>query len=182
VLLRLYWSKFEDTGSTLPARWEGATMAMIIAILEDNEERRAVMRDCLTDRFPQFEVRFFDAADDMIDFLDRHLPNTILISLDHDLELKHNPEGKAIDPGTGRQVADFLARRPPQCPVVIATTNSSAAVGMEMVLQEARWITYRVLPFNDLEWITAQWFPTVRRAIVASAPRTVEPRSASGGT
>jgi CheY-like chemotaxis protein len=154
---------------------------MQILILEDNEERQAAMRECLKDRFHQFAVRFFDAADEMIEFLDRHLPSTILISLDHDLELKHGSDGKSIDPGTGRQVADFLARRPPQCPVVIATTNSSAAVGMEMALQEARWTTYRVLPFNDLEWVTAQWFPVVRRAIVASARRAAERYSASGG-
>src|SRR5262245_54736246 len=94
VLLRLYWSKVEDRGSKLPARWEKTAMAMFIAILEDNEERQAVMHDCLKDRFHQFEIRFFDAADEMIKFLDRHLPNSILISLDHDLELKHSPDGK----------------------------------------------------------------------------------------
>jgi hypothetical protein len=144
-------------------------MAMKIAILEDNDERQAVMRDCLKDRFHQYEPHFFDSTAEMIAFLDRCLDSTILIALDHDLELRPGPDGKLIDPGTGRQVADYLARRPAVCPVVIHSTNSAAAVGMEMVLREAGWTTYRVLPFDDLEWIPAHWFPTVRRAIVASA-------------
>jgi hypothetical protein len=55
--------------------------------------------------------------------------------------------------------------------VVIHSTNSAAATGMEMVLQEAQWQTRRVVPFGDLEWIPTQWFRAVRRAIVAQAKR-----------
>ena len=71
-----------------------------------------------------------------------------------------------LDPGTGREVADYLAAKTPVCPVVIHTTNTPAALGMEMVLKDAHWKTYRVLPFDDLEWIPTDWFRTVRRAIV----------------
>ena len=155
-------------------------MGMKIAILEDNEERRSVMGDCLNDRFHQYEPRFFDNAPEMIQFLDHRLADTILIGLDHDLELIPAPDGELTDPGTGRQIADYLAGRPAACPVVIHSTNSAAALGMEMVLQEAHWTTYRVLPFDDLEWIAAEWLPTVRRAIVATARRrTADHRSSS---
>jgi hypothetical protein len=140
-------------------------MALKIVILEDNPERCLAMRECLQARFDQFEVTFFDEAAAMIAYLQAHLTQTAIISLDHDLELKPGPEGKLIDPGTGREVADFLACQSPVCPVVIHTTNSAAATGMEMALQEARWQTQRVVPCGDLEWIPTQWLRTIRRAV-----------------
>jgi len=141
-------------------------MVMKIAVLEDNPERSSVMRRCLNDRFYEYELRFFDDASDMKAFLETNLPDTLLICPDHDLELKQLPTGEVMDPGTGRDIADFLSARAPVCPVVIHTTNSPAAEGMESVLKESHWKTYRVLPFNDLEWIPTDWFRTVRRAIV----------------
>jgi CheY-like chemotaxis protein len=145
---------------------------MKIVILEDNAERRAVMADCLADRFHQYEARFFADAAEMIAFLETNLTDTIVLSLDHDLELQPTAAGRCLDPGTGRDVADFLARQQPVCPVIIATTNGAAALGMEAVLRDARWQTHRVLPMDDTEWIPREWFRAVRRAIVGSA--TVE--------
>jgi len=139
---------------------------MKIVILEDNEERQAVMRACIADRIYQYEARIFDDAGEMICFLREHLADTLVISLDHDLELKPGPDGHCIDPGTGREVADFLADEEPVCPVIIHTTNSQAAVGMKRVLQEAHWKTRRIVPFDDLRWIETDWFPAIRRAIV----------------
>jgi DNA-binding NarL/FixJ family response regulator len=140
-------------------------MAGKIVILEDNEGRTAAMRRCLRDHFPQLEARFFAEPVEMIDYLQSHLSETVAICLDHDLELIPGPDGKLIDPGTGRDVADYLARQTPACPVVIHTTNSTAGTGMEVVLREARWQTRRVSPFGDLEWIPAQWLRAVRRAL-----------------
>lgn len=149
-------------------------MAMKIVILEDNEERQALMRDCLSDRFHQYEAVFFKNAAATIEYLKQHLRNTILISLDHDLELMPGPHGQLLDQGTGREVADYLTGQPPGCPIVIHSTNSAAAIGMRTILQEAGWTVHRVVPFNDLEWIAAEWFPTVRRAIVGTARRVSE--------
>lgn len=125
------------------------------------------MRDCLSDRFHQYEAVFFKNAAATIEYLKQHLRNTILISLDHDLELMPGPHGQLLDQGTGREVADYLTGQPPGCPIVIHSTNSAAAIGMRTILQEAGWTVHRVVPFNDLEWIAAEWFPTVRRALWA---------------
>jgi hypothetical protein len=154
-------------------------MAPKIAILEDNKDRAAVMRDRLADRFRQYEVRVFDESATMIRFLGEYLADTVVISLDHDLEMIPGPDGHCTDPGTGREVADFLAGRKPACPVILHTTNSDAAAGMEMVLRDARWKTRRVVPFGDLEWIDTLWFPAVRRAIVGPVRRPAPPRSRS---
>jgi hypothetical protein len=144
-------------------------MAMIIAILEDNEERTAAMLDCLRDKFRQYEARVFSTSRETIRFLETSLDNTVLISLDHDLELKPDGAGGMVDGGTGREVADFLASRAATCPVLIHTTNSHAAVGMDRVLRESGWATYRVVPFDDMAWIRTDWLKTVRRAILNSA-------------
>jgi CheY-like chemotaxis protein len=142
---------------------------MKIIILEDDERRRTAMQDCLTDRFHQYEIDFFANANEMRTFLATNLATALVISLDHDLEPRPQHNGKPLDPGTGREVADFLAQQSPVCPVIIATTNSAAGDGMEFLLKEAHWQTHRVYPWGDLEWIPTQWLRTVRNAVVASA-------------
>jgi CheY-like chemotaxis protein len=139
---------------------------MKIGILEDNVDRQQVMRDCLADRFPMYDIRFFDDAVEMIRFLEAHRADMLVISLDHDLELKAGPNGRCIDPGTGRDVADFLASKRPVCPIVIHTSNTNAALAMQTVLKDAGWKIRRVMPMEDTQWVIDQWFPSIRRAIV----------------
>ncbi|MBI2805156.1 MAG: response regulator [Planctomycetes bacterium] len=144
-------------------------MTMKILILEDNDARALAMQELLRDRFHPYDAVVFDDANEMLAFLRKNLASALLICLDHDLEMKPSKNGKMHDPGTGREVADFLAQNDPICPVIIHTTNSAAGDGMEFLLREAGWETHRVQPFNDLEWIATQWFRTVRNAIVGTA-------------
>jgi hypothetical protein len=146
---------------------------MKIVILEDNADRRLEMQRCLLDKLPSYEPVFFDAPRTTRAFLEAHLAEVICISLDHDMVLVEGCDDRLCDPGTGREVADLLATRKPQCPVVIHTTNTVAAEGMEQVLQDAHWRTYRVAPWGDLEWVRSVWIQTIRRAIVdAALPRS----------
>ncbi len=144
-------------------------MQMEILVLEDNCDRRAAMAECLADRFYTYAPVFFHEPQPMRCYLRDHLEEAICISLDHDMDLIEDAAGYLSDPGTGREVADYLATRSPQCPVVVHTTNTAAAEGMEAVLVAAGWIVYRVSPWGDLEWVRAAWFRTVRRAIVGAA-------------
>src|SRR4051794_26332426 len=105
-------------------------MPLKIAILEDNEDRQAVMRALLADRFSLYDIQIFDDPGTMIRFLEAHLADTLVISLDHDLDLKPGPYGRCVDPGTGREVAEYLASQQPVCPVIIHTSNAHAALGM----------------------------------------------------
>ena len=146
-------------------------MARKIAILEDNVDRQAVMRRCLADRFYTFDAHFFDEASEMIRFLDQHLTETLVISLDNDLELKPGPGGRMIDPGSGVDVAEYLAGKPAVCPVVIHTTNTEAAEAMTTALDAAGWRTRRVVPFDDMNWIESGWFFAMRRAVVGPIAR-----------
>ena len=146
-------------------------MALKIAILEDNADRQAVMRRCLADRFYMFDAHFFDEAGEMIRFLDQHLPETLVIALDNDLDLKPGPGGRMIDPGSGVEVAEYLARKAPVCPVIIHTTNADAAEAMKSALHTAGWRTQRVIPFDDMQWIESNWFFAMRRAIVGPITR-----------
>ena len=146
---------------------------MNILILEDDSRRRETMQECLGDRFPQFDVHFAPTAPQMRELIDEHLSGTALIALDHDLELIETETGQLLESGTGREIADLLAARSPVCPVVIHSTNSPAAIGMQAVLDEAGWETHRVLPFGDLEWVPTVWFRSVRDAIVGAVSRGV---------
>ena len=139
-----------------------------IAILEDNVDRTVAMRAALADKIYLYEPHFLPTAPLMLAWLDQHFDETIAISLDHDLELPPLAVDRT-DPGDGRAVADTLASRVPNCPVVIHTTNIPAGDGMEATLVEAGWKTYRVTPCDDLRWIRETWLPIVREAVFQTA-------------
>lgn len=141
----------------------------MIVILEDNQDRQRIMRDCLANLTADQPTQFFKTAFETIDWLKTHLSDTGFIALDHDLEmLEGDDPRKLVDPGTGRDVANFLATQEPVCPVIIHTTNMPAGVGMEMALKEAGWATRRIVPYGDLEWIPEIWFPTVSKLLSLS--------------
>lgn len=141
---------------------------MTIWIFEDNLDRIAVMRNCLDDRLgvrtPPVVHR---TAPWFIENIESELSEIRLISLDHDIE---DIDSSTFDPGTGRDVADFLATKQPVCLVIIHSTNVPTAIGMEMTLQEAGWRTRRFTPYDDTEWIGEMWIETVEEllAIVES--------------
>ena len=142
-----------------------------LAILEDNADRQTVMRACIADRFYTFDARFFDDPREMIAFLEANLSDTLVISLDNDLDMKPGPDGRMIDVGEGRQVAAFLAAREPVCPVIIHTSNTHAAESMTETLRAAGWKTRRTVPMEDTKWIEDDWFFAIRRALVGPINR-----------
>lgn len=143
---------------------------MHILILEDDLDRRGAMLDRLADRFPFYRVQVFDAVAPMIGRLESEgLDDVILMSLDHDLNLLPGADGKWIDPGTGLELAEWLARQSPVCPVIVHTTNTEGGTQMQRVLRKSGWRTSRIIPFDDLTWIDEVWIPVVRREIVRRA-------------
>jgi len=148
-------------------------MQMTIAVLEDNEDRIGVMERYLDDKFPFYESRFFRSAGAAIDWLREHLDQTICLALDHDLE---RPQGEP-DPGSGREVAEFLATNQTRFPIVIHTTNQHAAIAMEALLDDSGWTVSRVCPYGDLQWVSESWLPAVRAAIVAQAARVARSKA-----
>lgn len=139
-----------------------------IVILEDNHERRLAMQAALADRFPQYLVRFFVTAGETIAHLVDHWDQLLAVALDHDLDLIPVDPSRMIDPGSGRDVADFLAARSPRFAVIVHSTNVPAVIGMLAVLQKAGWHAERVIPDADIEWIAREWLPILRNAIVDS--------------
>jgi hypothetical protein len=137
-------------------------VAVVIAILEDDPNRIAAMRTCLAETLPGMEAIIFEDAQKMIARLSECLGEIVLISLDHDLPLRDH-EGMAIDCGTGRQVADYLASFPPTCPVIIHSSNNNCAQGMFFALKDAGWPVSRVYPSDDTGWITDSWAEQIRR-------------------
>ncbi len=132
---------------------------MTIAILEDDPRRREAMESGIAANLGVHERLFFDSAPAMIEWLRGHLARVKLISLDHDLVELPEQGGASRDPGTGQDVADFLAGHPPCCPVLIHTSNRGTAPGMAFALQSAGWEAERVPPFDDLDWIAKTWVP-----------------------
>jgi hypothetical protein len=140
-------------------------MSGTIVVLDDEPERIDEMTRCLSARLPNHKPVVFDNAPDLIAWIGDQLSDVQLICLDHDLGPNRRRGDEVFDPGTGRDVADFLAKCQPVCPVVIHTTNSMAAPGMTMVLDDAGWQNIRVIPYNDLEWIGADWINAVASAL-----------------
>ncbi len=114
---------------------------------------------------PEYEIVTFDGAPDMVAWLENSLDDVRLICLDHDLGANRLLDGNLQDPGTGRDVADYLGTQKPACPVIIHSSNVIAAPGMMMVLEDAGWCCSRLSPFNDLEWVRASWLDEVKSAL-----------------
>ncbi len=147
-------------------------MSRFIAILDDESERIQAMLPLLARRYSQYEVAVFENAPNMIEWLRAHLDGVRLLSLDHDLGPNQMRRGTVFDPGTGRDVADFLATNPPRCPVILHTTNRLAAPGMQRVLEDAGWMVSHVVPYGDLEWVGETWIREVGRAVERCQAKT----------
>ncbi len=123
------------------------------------------MVQALSRHLPDIAPATFDNAPKMIEWLEEHLDRCRVICLDHDLGPNRTRDGNVFDPGTGRDVVDFLATRVPECPVIIHTTNSLAAPGMETALEESGWRCFRVVPYPDLAWIGEWWIEQIQKAL-----------------
>jgi hypothetical protein len=139
-----------------------------IAILEDDPRRLSSMRECVARHLPAYEIAAFDNADEMIVWLEDHLADAALISLDHDLPLVQMREGEPVDAGTGRMVADWLAARTPCCPVIVHTSNENFGPGMMRVLRDGGWTHRRIYPHADCDWIATAWAEEIRKFLVGS--------------
>ena len=128
-----------------------------IAILEDDPERSELMLKILAEKFPQYQGKIFDNAPEIIQFLRTFIQKICAISLDHDLPPTIEKNGKAFDPGCGRDVTDFLKSIKPSCSVIIHTSNYFAGSAMKSDLEETGWIVKTVAPFGDITWIRDDW-------------------------
>lgn len=108
-------------------------------------------------------IKFFDNAPDMITWLDEHLLEVVLLSLDHDLGPNRDRNGEIFDPGTGRDVVDFLAQKTPVCPVIVHTSNGDRAPGMMFALEYSHWTKCRVVPYDGNAWISQVWAKAMKQ-------------------
>ena len=115
------------------------------------------MRECVAGELPPHELVAFDNADEMIVWLEDHLGEVALISLDHDLPLMQARDGVRVDAGDGRMVANWLAARTPCCPIIVHTSNQNFAPGMMRVLRDGGWTHTRIYPHDDCAWIATTW-------------------------
>jgi hypothetical protein len=139
-------------------------MRRVVVILED-DPRRAEAMTRVVQAALGLPVILHVNAPDMLAWLRQNLADAALIALDHDLGPSRRRAGERFEPGIGRTVADFLAELAPVCPVMIHSSNSPAADGMQFCLEGTRWTVARVYPFDDLAWIERDWLPEVQRLI-----------------
>jgi hypothetical protein len=140
-------------------------MRRVIAILEDDPRRTEAMNEVLKDVGSEYEYHFFDNAPEMISWLEENLDDVVLFSLDHDLGSNRVQKGKTLDPGTGRDVVDFLSKRSCTCPAMIHSNNYPAVLGMRRALEEGGWKLSCVVPYGDLEWIGQAWAKELCRLV-----------------
>ena len=129
----------------------------VIFLLEDHPERVRRMREVLSVLLPHHTAHVENDCDDAIKWLESKQHLVDLISLDHDLDSVDRAESPRRDHGCGRDVADYLAKQLPTCPIIIHTSNSVAGDGMFFALQRAEWPLSRIYPYNEHEWIAKSW-------------------------
>jgi hypothetical protein len=138
-------------------------MNQVILILDDSEERLEEMQSLIVESYPQYDIIHFDNAPDTIEWLEDNLTSVVLMSLDHDLGLNREREARVFDPGTGKDVVDFLETKSPVCPIIVHSSNYLGRDRMFFSLEAAGWRTSCVNPHDDLEWIFDAWMPQINK-------------------
>jgi CheY-like chemotaxis protein len=138
----------------------GARMTSI-AILEDNDRRRAEMLAVLREVYPDVDFTTHRDAPGFIALT--RLEELDLICLDHDLEPPADDPGG--DMGDGRDVVRWLLSQPHKVPVLLHTTNGRHGSEMENLLQEAGWEVEWVPPYEDLVWVRKSWIKRVGKML-----------------
>lgn len=132
-----------------------------ILLLEDNDERLAGFRKAVASLGDGHELMVWRDAPAMITECAQWFPSAAVICLDHDL----NPQpGATTDPGTGLDVAKFLADFLPVCPVLIHSSNADRVYSMHNELRFAGWIVDRVGPLGT-DWIETTWLRRMRELL-----------------
>jgi hypothetical protein len=134
----------------------------LILILEDNAERIENFQRAAKQIPSRPVVKVWHDTQTMINEFKTFLPEAVLVSLDHDL----NPQpGAERDPGTGLEVAEFMAKLPPACPVILHSSNFERVWSMHNELTHAGWQVERVGPIGE-DWIETSWLNKVRNLLL----------------
>ena len=169
------WPHFEPIGGEAQLfHFMRGGAAAVVAILEDDPDRTAAMKQALERELPAAEAIFFDNAPDMIEWLGANLGKVCVLSLDHDLGPNRKREGEIFDPGVGRDVVTFLETMPCSCPVIVHSSNSRAGDGMLYALERDGWPAERIYPFQDLAWVDSHWVGRITACVPGD--RSITPR------
>jgi hypothetical protein len=133
-----------------------------ILILEDNDERIANFRKAVEQLGSGYELKVWRDAHSMRAECEAFFNSAALISLDHDLNAA---PGTTADPGTGLDVACFLADFLPICPVLLHSSNTDRVYSMHNELRFAGWTVDRVGPLGT-NWVERSWLRRVRALLV----------------
>ena len=137
-------------------------MPPLLLILDDDRERLQRFEAISGRLGGDFKVSTWRDAPSMLAQIDTLVRDAALISLDHDL---YPDSASDADPGSGRQVAEWLAERRPSCPVIVHSTNTDMAWGMHNALRAAGWTVELVHHINQANWIEELWLPAARRLV-----------------
>lgn len=132
----------------------------MVLMLEDDAERISRFTIVLRSLSADLPIRIWRDAYKMMQEAGPFLPNTVFISLDHDLE----PEKINTDPGEGYMVTKWLTSQPIIRPVIIHTSNSERSSWMAGEFDLEGWKYWRVPPLGD-DWIESDWRRTARRLL-----------------
>ena len=128
----------------------------LLMMLEDDLDRIRRFRAVVAGHFPNAALNISRTARDFIVSYPALSDTPDLICLDHDL-FTDSPNDP--DPGDGRDVSNYLISQKAKCPVLIHSTNTSAADSMLYSMRDAGWTIDRIAPIGE-DWIEAFWYPT----------------------
>ena len=138
-------------------------------ILEDSINRASAFQEAASGFFPPQTLKLWRIAQQMIKELPLFFDHATIISLDHDL-YRHEPHDP--EPGTGREVANYLATLQPVCPVIIHSTNTDAAWGMCNELTHSKWQADLIHHLDEPQWIQQKWAALVQQLLANKQAQT----------
>jgi hypothetical protein len=132
-----------------------------VFVLENDPERIRAMKASLAKHLPDVSATFIDNAPEAISWLKEHLSVVKVISLDHDLGEEIVRNGEPFNPGSGRDVAGYLAALTPCCQVIVHTDNLFVRRTIQGLLTAGGWNHRTVAPGNLTAWVEREWIGAV---------------------
>ena len=133
------------------------------------------MANFAREKLTGYQVETRTSLTGVVDWLEKDLESTALISLDDDMGARRVELGELLDPGTMAEVATQIAKYQACCPVVLNTSGEQVK-RLSEILMSARWDAYWAKPTGG-DWLKQDWLYAVKRALRRTKAR--HPRKAA---
>jgi hypothetical protein len=136
-------------------------MRKLIAILERDPARTAIMNAWLEDRLVMYEHLFFKFASDMIQEITQRPSVVLALCIGEGSEQDRDFQSE----NAFEFISEYLLKQTERFPVLLHAFNFRHLQDAEKLLIQAGWQVDRVQAMQGTDWIADSWYPALKRSL-----------------